>query len=251
MKFELQIIITIFLGACIPIPVPTPISTETATPAPTLTPTVIWFPPTATHTAIPTLGLTQTSLSHIPTGQVLLQDNFRDISLWITGNPGNGTVALGIDELSLVITQPKSYLFSFRNEPIFSDFYLELTANPSLCAGLDEYGILFRYNSPADFYRYSLSCDGKTRLDKVVNGTAYSPQPWLESISVPRAVPTSLRMGVWVSGSEMQFYIDEGYQFTVTDRSLNDGLIGVFIRSTAENAVTVSFSDLVVYQVDP
>jgi hypothetical protein len=47
----------------------------------------------------------------------------------------------------------------------------------------------------------------------------------------------------------MKFFINDQYQFTVNDPSLQIGSIGVFARSQGENAVTVNFSELVVRQV--
>ena len=162
----------ILLSACL---TPTPLSplpTDTPTPTPTPTSTVIWFPPTSTSTPIPTVVQTPTPELRPGIGTNLLSDDFKTIERWRAGNPGNGTVALGMNEISLAITQPRGYLFSFRDEPNLDNFYLEITASPSLCTGSDEYGLLFRYNSPVDFYRLSLSCDGRIRLDKLVAGNA-------------------------------------------------------------------------------
>jgi hypothetical protein len=169
--------------------------------------------------------------------------------LWLTGNFGKGTVALGTNEISLALTQPNGYLHSIRSEPLLSDFYLEITTNPNICSGIDEYGLLLRYNSLVDFYRFSLSCNGQTRLDKLVGGIATSPQPWIESTSVPTAAPSTSRIGVWALGNEMRFFINDEFQFSINDRILATGMIGVFARSGGETAVTVSFSDLVVYQI--
>jgi hypothetical protein len=156
---------------------------------------------------------------------------------------------MGVNELTIAIVQPKTYLFSTRTEPSSSNFYVEITASPNLCVGLDEYGLLFRIRSIGDFYRYSLSCDGQVRLDRVVGGTAGSPQPWLVSASVPRGAPSSSRLGVWAVGRELRFFINDEFQFAVSDSYHGSGLFGVFARSAGENAVTISFSDLKVYQI--
>ncbi len=198
---------------------------------------------------MPTVVPSPTVQMRTGVGSVLLSDNFRNATFWLTGPSGQGTIALGQNELTLAVDQDKGYLFSFRNEPIFEDFYVEITASPNICTGLDEYGLLFRYNGPRDFYRFSLSCDGQARLDKVVAGLPSSPQPWLASPSVPRGAPSTSRLGVWVRGDEMQFFIDDEFQFAVQDRILHRGMIGIFARAAGETAVTVSFSDLVVYQV--
>lgn len=245
------VVLVFFLASCLPT-TPLPLQpTETSTPSPTASPTIIWFPPTATNTPLPTVATTPTQEQLPGLGPTLLRENFSSLESWVIGNPGSGTVALGIQEITLAITIPRSYLYSYRTDPVLDNFYAEITANPSLCAGMDEYGVLFRYNSPVDFYRFSMSCDGRTRLDKLVGGTASSPQPWLESVSVPRVAPSSSRIGIRAVGSEMQFYINDELQFGVKDRILSSGFIGVFARSAGENALTISFSDLVIYQAQP
>jgi len=238
------------VSSCLPTTPLSPLPTDTLTPTTTSTPTVIWFPPTATSTTPPMVISSPTPELRPGVLGILLEDDFSIADNWLMGDLGKGVIALGINELSLALNQSKGYLFSFRNEPTFDNFYAEITAKPSICMRLDEYGILIRYNSPSDFYRFSLSCDGQVRLDKLIGGTATSPQPWITSASVPTAAPSESRLGVWVSGSEMRFFINDEFQFAVHDRILSRGMIGVFVRSGGETAVTVSFSDLVVYQIE-
>ena len=239
------------LGACLPVTPVAPAPSDTPTTAPTATATILWFPPTPTHTPLPAATASPTAALLPGTGDSLLVDDFSQAGHWQSGDIGHGTISLAGNELSLVLNQPKGYLYSYRDGPILGDFYAEITASPSLCAGLDEYGLLVRYNSPWDFYRFSLSCNGQTRLDKLVGGTASSPQPWLGSASVPSAAPSTSRLGVWAAGSELRFFINGEYQFGVSDRGLSQGSIGVFVRSSGDNAVTVSFSDLVISEVLP
>ena len=178
------------------------------------------------------------------------EDDFTDSSnAWLLGQNAKGTVAMGLNELTIAIIQPKAYLFSTRTEPLLGNFYAEITASPNLCSGLDEYGLLFRVRSIGDFYRYSISCDGQVRLDRVVGSTAGSPQPWLVSASVPRGAPSSTRLGVWAVGTDLRFFVNDEFQFAVSDSYHDSGNLGVFARSAGENAVSVSFSDLKVYQI--
>ena len=222
---------------------------NTLTPTIILTPTEVWFPATATSTPTPEVIPTITPDIHPGIGNILFYENFKNTELWITGSTGQGTIAIANNEISLVITQPRGYLSSYLDSHIFEDFYAEIMAAPSLCSGTDEYGLLIRYNSPADFYRFSLSCDGRTRLDKLSGGTASSPQPWLFSTSIPSSSPSFSKIGVWVLGKEMRFFINDEYQFSINDQAIPTGSIGVFTRSGGENAVTVSFSDLIVYEI--
>jgi len=250
--FVILPLLLILLTACLPAPAVTLPPTETtAAPTRTHTPTVIWFPTTDTPNPPPTVIPSLTPEIRPGVGEILLADDFSTAESWLVGEMPKGSVALGVDELTLALVQPKGYIFSFRNQPTFDDFYLEITASPSLCTGLDEYGLLLKYNSPSDFYRFSLSCNGQTRLDRIVGGSALSTQPWMPSTSVPSAAPSISRLGVWVVGQEMRFFINNEFQFAISDRMLARGMIGVFARSAGETAVTVSFSDLVVRAIQP
>ncbi len=239
------------LGACLPTTPLPPFPTPTPTTSPTATPTVQWFPPTLTPTPLPTILPSPTVEWRPGVGATLLVETFNTTGHWSTGTKSQGTIAQGAGELSIVITQPKGYLYSVRDEPDLVNFYAEITASPTMCNGKDEYGFLFRYQSPADFYRFSLSFDGFVRLDRVVDGVATSPQPWLASASVPKGAPSLSRIAVWVVGREMRFFIDDEFQFSVSDRGLSNGVIGVFARSAGENAVTILFSNLVLWEVNP
>ena len=180
--------------------IPTPTATLMP-PTPTVTPTVVWFPPTATPTAFPTPVVTPTADMRPKTGKILLEDDFTDPTAWTLSQSDLGSVALGKNELTIAIGETNAYLYSVREAPIFTDFYLEITAEPNLCRDLDEYGVLIRVSPKMDYYRFSLSCNGQVRLDRVIGGQASSPQPWMMSGSVPPGAPSSSRIGISAHGS--------------------------------------------------
>ncbi len=246
------LVLLLILGsvACIPTtPLPAPSPTNTAVATGTPTPTTIWFPPTATYTPYPTPVITPTLDIQPQVGEIILSDDFSDPSLWNLSKTNTSNVAIGNNRLSLATDQPEAYLYTLRREPTLNNFYLEITANPSLCKGLDEYGLLLRVSPALDFYRFSLSCNGQIRVDKYYQGIASSPQPWTLSGAVPPGAPSSSRLSVWANGKEMRFYVNDEYQFAVRDPALQSGSIGVFIRSAQDNPVSVSFSDLTVYRI--
>ena len=247
----LILFIPIVLAACLPQPTSLP-PEPTNTPSPTSTPTVtvIWFPPTATNTPFPTPVITPTLDLHPPdTGDLIFSDDFSDPSQWLLGQTASTSIALGNNALTLALDQPGGYLYTLRKSPTLADFLLEVTASPSLCRGEDEYGLLLRVSSAMEFYRFSLSCDGYVRLDRYLKGKASSPVPKTLSGAFPPGAPSSARLAVSAKGKEFQFYINDEYQFTVKDPSLIEGSLGFFVRSAGDNALTVSFSDLVVRKV--
>ena len=83
----------------------------------TATPTIVWFPPTATYTPIPTgkANPLPTQPPPIEHGALLFEDAFDDEKNWTLGKNFAGSAALGQNELSLVVSIPRGYLFSSRH----------------------------------------------------------------------------------------------------------------------------------------
>lgn len=249
-QFAILVILGFVLCSCLPNTTPPVLPTNTSSPVPSLTPTILWFPPTPTNTPRPTHEVTATPDLRSDIGETLFTDNFSNPTVWTLTSSNRGNAALGINELTIAISEPKGYFYSIREQPILDDFYAEITVQPNLCSGTDEYGMLFRYQSDGNFYRFSLSCDGQVRLDRLVDGQAASPQPWMPSPIIPRGAPSESRLGIWVNGKVLRFFINDQYLFGVEDRFLKNGSLGVFARSAGDNAVTVLFSDMIVRSVN-
>ena len=113
----------------------------------------------------------------------------------------------------------------------------------------DEYGLLFRAPNNVAYYRFVLSCNGTAQVDRWSVKTPHLLQPAAPSADVPPGAPGEVRLGVWAVGSEFHFFLNDHYQFSVTDKNYRAGGIGVFAPSTGATPVTVTFSDLEVYDV--
>lgn len=210
------------------------------------TATVDWFPPTSTPTSLPTLTATPPREDNLGEGDILYQDSFSTKQGWFIPTTGRGSVNLSGGELNIIINEPPTFLYTVLEDQNFSGVYAEITASPSLCTGKDEYGMMFRAERNQSYYRYSLSCDGYVRLDRILGQQVLALQPWIRSASVPTAAPSEVRLGVWAVDSELRLFINGEHQFTVQDDEIGNGSIGVFARAVGEKAVTVSFSDLVI-----
>ena len=138
---------------------------------------------------------------------------------------------------------------SLRHDTLLTDYYAELTAQPSLCKGEDSYGVLIRANG-GSYYRFALACDGTIRAERVNNSVRLVLQKPIPSGDVPPGAPGNVRIGIWVVGNEMHLFLNGRFQFSINDPSFPIGTIGVFVRSAGETATVVSFSDLVIQEVN-
>ncbi len=253
-RFLASLLLCAALAACSVLDLPGGLQaavTPTLTPTivePTGTPTIDWFPATATNTSPPYATQTATPEMRPGLGQITLSDSFTDEEVWNTAVSDDGRASVDRNRLTLAV-QPEVYMLSLRRGPVLGDFYAEITARLNLCRGGDDYGLLVRATAVA-YYRFSLTCNGTVRADRVSVGTRQSLQEEVPSGDAPRGSPGEVRIGLWAVGSEMRLFLNGRYQFTVRNTNYRSGTIGVFARSAGDTPVTISFSDLAIQDVE-
>ncbi len=247
-----SVILTLLLNACAETSQPI-LATPSLAPVTeaTATPTIVWFPPTATPTIFATYVPTQVKQSPPGMGSLILTDDFSDLSNWsyaaATGN-GSNSIIVERNRLTFAINVPPASLFSLKQEIFLTDFYAEANASINRCLPGASYGILFRSAGDGYAYRYLINCSGQTRLDYINGGTVYPIKDWEVSGDAPAGAPGQVKMGVWAAGSELRFYLNDNFQFSIVDGLFSNGTLG-FIANSGPEGMNVSFSDLAIYDV--
>jgi len=253
MKKSWIILPIILLSACLSVSTPEllPIPTSTLTALPSPTSTIEWFPSSPTPEQLPTIAVTPTQEFMSEIGEIIFQDEFLSSDGWTVPQTDRGQINITNGEIVIIINEPKSLLLGTLERPDLQDFYAEITANPVLCTGRDEYGFLFRVFGRNQYYRFALSCDGEVKMDKIVGAGTFVLYPWTRSASVPPGAPSVSKLEVLALRDEIRVFINGDPQFTIIDQGLSLGSFGVYARSAGETAVTISFSDLIVREVIP
>ena len=238
----------LLLTSCLPlnsIPVTGP-SPSTETPLPTST--IIWFPASATPMLEVLPAYTATPEMNPGIGQSIIIDDFSDQSLWDTVISDQASATIKDKHLTLAV-EPGYSIASLRRDVTLRNFYAEITARIGLCRAEDNYGIIIRAAGNS-FYRFVLTCDRMIHVERVKSSTRliiYNPVP---SGDVPSGAPGEVRIGMWAVGSEMRLFVNGHYQFSITEKTFPSGAFGVFAQSKGDTPVTVTFSDLKVYDVN-
>jgi hypothetical protein len=255
-NFSGGLLLLVFLTACsglLPAPSPSALVSLTPTPVPgteTPTATIVWFPPTNTPTIFPTQAIQPTPQQRPGVGELLFVDSFDQPDLWSTATSSLVSAKVTSNKLLLSISgQGPLSIASLRNQPVLGDFYAEATATLSLCGDMDQFGMIFRAAPGGNDYRFTVRCDGEMRLERSLSGSRSPLLDWLPSGDAPRAAPAQVKIGVWMAGSEMRFFLNDNYQFSKRDSTLNAGTLGFFIYANGATPITVSFSNLSVYPV--
>jgi len=239
---------TILLTSCLPLEAALPTALPFPTDAPLQTPTIVWFPPSATPTHLLFPTYTGTPEMNPGIGAVTLTDNFSKASAWDTATSNDGSATISSNRLSLAV-QPGIYLLSQRHDLVLANFYAEITASLSLCRGDDNYGVVVR-SAGRSYYRFILSCNGQARAERVNTHGIIPLHDPMPSADIPRGAPGQVTIGVWAVGSELRLFLNGRYQFGFSDTSYASGGIGVFALSQGTDPVSVTFSDLKIYEVD-
>ncbi len=222
----------------------------TDTPIPSPTPTIEWFPPTPTI-PIPPTPTPDTQPESLPgVGDLIYTDTFDESSLWTSdqAQAQNGNIAFAGSELTLAVLAPKATLQTFRRDPVLTDFYAEVTVTANLCQGSDAVGLLFRTNGN-DSYRYLIDCSGMVSAQVVINGAPTPMQDWIGSGELLQGLPAPVKLAVWASKNTLRFFINDQFQFEINRNVYVSGGIGLYARAASDSALSVSFSNLSVYQV--
>jgi hypothetical protein len=239
-------------AACLPAartstpPTSSPAQSASATP----TATIDWFPATATATLRPTEVIQPTATAALALGAELLRDDFSSPGEWEVIRNTTGSSQYGKNRFTLAVSAKEGYLLSLRSTPEFKDFYLEITASPSLCRDSDSYGVYLRSGGEGYGYRWVITCDGRTRLERVRDFHASLVEDWVGSPFLTPGSPVTLHLGAWMSGPEMRFYVEGVEVFRTREPLYAGGQIGLFARASGDTPVTVSFSDLKVFSID-
>lgn len=245
---QLSLVFCLLLTGCSALSRPSPGTATPRPPSPTpfLSPTVVWFPPTSTPTPASQAEPATATPDFMPgLGRTVYTDDFTDPENW----SDLGTDYIRDGRLTLAASNGV-YLVSLNQELVISDFYAEVMIHLNLCRSTDEYGILVRA-IPVSYYRFSLTCNGEINADRITNQSRTPLKLPFTTLDAPRGSPAEVKAAIWAVGREMRFFLNDIYQFGVSDPVLVGGSIGFFVRASENSPITISFSDLVIRDVSP
>jgi hypothetical protein len=171
--------------------------------------------------------------------------------MWTTPQTGSGNIVFGTGNLTLAVANPKATLFSLSQHDLNRNFYLEITVETSLCQPMDEFGIVFWRQSLGDHYQIVFTCTGQYKLEVVQGGQSVVIHDWETATQMQPSHPATNRVGLWVYEGQLQLFVNDVFQFEERIAQDRTGSLGVFAKTVEGNAMTIRFSDLQIFRVDP
>lgn len=249
----IAIFLVFWVSACVtetkvlePSPSPEPETTDLATP------TINWFPATAT-TTIPakTSAPTQETPIIQPLEDILFEDDFSDESLWQTRNETDARISFEPNALSVVVSGEKAEAYSISSHILPDAFYLEFTIETALCSEGDQYGIIFWRNSSSGTFRFWANCQGEIMVDRILPEGITQLIKWETARKFIPNAPARNAFGIQAKDGQLDFFVNDSYQFSLQTRASLEGAIGIIARTASDADLTVRFSELIVSKPSP
>jgi hypothetical protein len=131
------------------------------------------------------------------------------------------------------------------------NFYSEVLIQNEICQQQDEFGIAFRFRSASEHYRFTLTCDGKSRFTRVIGGRDSVLIPLTDTFAARRGVPAQNRLAVLAAGSAYRFFINDLEVFSARDSSLPSGGIALMVWARKGRHATVSYDNFLIHVLLP
>lgn len=212
---------------------------ETLTPTPTQEPSPTSPPPTPTS---PPSDPRETL------GNPQFRDRFASSDNWALYDDKHVSFEIVDDQLEMVAFNPDQWAGWVLTWPTISDFYLEMTAKPKKCSGLDQYGLVFRSEKDDKKgyigYLYGVSCDGRYSLRFWDGDKFVKLIDWKSSDHLLAGSNQTNRLGVWAEGDRLTLYANGFKIDEVTDDTLDEGKFGVFVGAAKTEEFTAYTTDV-------
>lgn len=225
---------------------PTTIPQGTTTAAST---EIVWFPATMTQPPAARVTREPTPERKPGVGELVVEDDMTSSTHWNAVADGNAPATVSEKGLTISAQPGGAGVVSLHRSAVFDDMYIEVTARTNLCRDRDAYGIVFRAPNDVAHYRFVSVCDGTAAAARVSLGGPRVLQPPTASADVPLGAPGEVRLGVWALGSDLRFFLNDRYQFTVTDSNYAAGGVGVFVQAGGQTPAVVTFSDMAIFRL--
>jgi hypothetical protein len=231
---EVQVPVTVLVTATAPAAATEPpaANAPTATPAPVV----------STTAQDPLAGAA-------PTPTIDEKFDFKDKYYWYLFDSSTGEGKIEDEAFTLVVKEPEHVEWTFGGKK-FGNFYVsaEAVVPNTTCKAGDHWGLIFRMKDNANFYMFGVSCDGKYKLLKRVDGAFQTVVDFTDSDFITDLGQKNA-LGVRAVGNELSLYVNGNFITTVNDGAFAEGVVGMYATSRLTPSLTVTYDNIAVYPV--
>ena len=168
---------------------------------------------------------------------------------WQLESDESGSAVIVPEQLMIELNAPNLVQYATLEEPDFSNFALEVEGGLQNGSAASTYGVLFRMQSPEQFYRFAITGDGMYLLERHdLNGATVSfTEDWRSTVAINKGRGSTNTLKVVADGSKIAVYVNDVMLEAVTDDTYRSGKIALSAGTFDGAGTQVSFDNLSVY----
>jgi hypothetical protein len=168
---------------------------------------------------------------------------------WYLFDTSTGEGKVENETFVLVAKEPERVEWTFGGKKFGNAYVTAKTLVPNTtCKAGDNWGLIFRMKDNANFYMFGVSCDGKYRLLKRVDGAWETIVDFADADAIADLGQRNV-LGVRAVGDQISLYVNDQFLGTVADGTFAEGVIGMYVGSRLTPDLTVTFDDIAVYTI--
>lgn len=168
---------------------------------------------------------------------------------WQTEGDELGSALVQNEQLVVTLNAADTIQFSALQEPIFTDFALEVDATLFEGAVGGSYGVLFRIQESGGFYRFAVTGEGLFILERRNGDGSWTrlTKGWQPSPVIHQGVNQLNRLKVVASRSNFLLFVNGQPLGQFTDTlGYTEGQVGLSAGTFAQPNLTVTFDNLTI-----
>ncbi|MBN1313586.1 MAG: hypothetical protein JXB30_19430 [Anaerolineae bacterium] len=126
------------------------------------------------------------------------------------------------------------------------DMYAQVEVTPKQCPAKTGYGLIFRYTDTGNYYLLTIFCDKTFTVGGRDSGSVFGNNNALPE-GLDSADPSAHYIGVLAQGDNYTFYFDKQPIGDLHDNRQQQGDVGIYAVSEANQAIQVAFDNLKVW----
>lgn len=171
---------------------------------------------------------------------------------WMLEDDELGSSVIVPEHLIIELNAPNTIQYATLVEPTFSDFTLEVEAQLVTGSLISTYGVLFRMQSPEEFYRFAVTGDGMYLLERHSSDGARFKfmDDWRDTVAINQGLGSTNSLKVVADGPTIAIYVNDTLLEEVTDESYGSGNIALDAGTFDGAGTQVLFDNLAVFPPD-
>jgi tRNA A-37 threonylcarbamoyl transferase component Bud32 len=187
----------------------------------------------------------------VSSGEILLEDDFSDTTIWGTLTDSDNSVEYQGEALRMQIFQQNWFVWSTPGGDTYSNIHMEITVTNNDGESTTSYGLICNKQGDISSYYYlAMASDGEYVIGRIIDGAddafLTNDNKWAYSDLIETDLST-YRIGADCGNGAFTLYVNDQQIASVTDDTFTEGGVGIFAWSGANvSTADVTFDDFII-----